>query len=624
MDFMLGCNYWDSKSGTDMWINWDEATVEDDLRVLAQNGVEVLRVFPNWRDFQPVKMLYSNKNIKREYVIGEKEECLCQNPSGVDRTMLKRFRRFAEIAKKYNLKLLVSLVTGWMSGRMFTPPALEGKNLITDPEVLMWVNRYIKALVGELKDVDNIIMWDLGNECNCMSSTNDYTQAYVWTAYVSNAIRVADNTRPIASGMHGLSADGGGNVWRMADQGELCDYMTTHPYASPNINNDFEPMNRLRTTIFPTAQSELYSAIGGKPCIIQEQGSFSPTSASDDLAADFIRVNMLSAWANNLTGYLWWCGMEHLKLRKAPYKWSMVERQLGLVDLDKNPKPVAIEMKKFSKVLKTLPRLPQKQIDAVVILPDGERLIRSLSAYTLAKEAGFNITYKAHTDLLPNADYYIVPGINFWDSIYAEAYNFILDRVENYGAKVLFTNSTNGSLTEFERIFGLKSLGNKKGGALHRTLLDGEEIKYYASYEYLLESVGAEVLAKNEQDNIVFSKNKFGKGWVYLINFDLEAYVAGVTFGFDPEVSSKYYKFYEVFGEEIKSSYILNSLDPRIGVTQHKENDDSYIINVVNYSSQDIDFKYTLKDGFELEILYGTLDKIPHCDGLFIRAKKVK
>ena len=23
MNFMIGCNYWDSKSGTNMWRNWD-------------------------------------------------------------------------------------------------------------------------------------------------------------------------------------------------------------------------------------------------------------------------------------------------------------------------------------------------------------------------------------------------------------------------------------------------------------------------------------------------------------------------------------------------------------------------------------------------------------------------
>ena len=58
MEYMIGCNYWGSKWGTEMWANWDAESVENDLRTLAQYGVNTLRVFPNWRDFQPLHKLY--------------------------------------------------------------------------------------------------------------------------------------------------------------------------------------------------------------------------------------------------------------------------------------------------------------------------------------------------------------------------------------------------------------------------------------------------------------------------------------------------------------------------------------------------------------------------------------
>ena len=47
--FAIGVNYWDSKSGTDMWKNWDRETVEADFAALEAVGVRYLRVFPNWR-----------------------------------------------------------------------------------------------------------------------------------------------------------------------------------------------------------------------------------------------------------------------------------------------------------------------------------------------------------------------------------------------------------------------------------------------------------------------------------------------------------------------------------------------------------------------------------------------
>ena len=61
-NFLLGVNYWDSISGTDMWKNWSEEVVYNDLKALSENGVRHLRVFPNWRDFQPVKKLYGWSN----------------------------------------------------------------------------------------------------------------------------------------------------------------------------------------------------------------------------------------------------------------------------------------------------------------------------------------------------------------------------------------------------------------------------------------------------------------------------------------------------------------------------------------------------------------------------------
>ena len=56
MDFMIGCNYWDSKHGTDMWRYFDADVIRDDVSSLAKNGVKYMRVFPIWRDFQPVEM----------------------------------------------------------------------------------------------------------------------------------------------------------------------------------------------------------------------------------------------------------------------------------------------------------------------------------------------------------------------------------------------------------------------------------------------------------------------------------------------------------------------------------------------------------------------------------------
>ena len=46
--FILGCNYWTSNAGTEMWQNWSEQSVINDMKILSENGVSYLRVFPNF------------------------------------------------------------------------------------------------------------------------------------------------------------------------------------------------------------------------------------------------------------------------------------------------------------------------------------------------------------------------------------------------------------------------------------------------------------------------------------------------------------------------------------------------------------------------------------------------
>ena len=91
-EFMLGVNYWASHAGTDMWRDWNEDIVEKDLKLLADNGLDVLRVFPNWRDFQPVKPVLGGGHSMREYRM--ENDQYPGNPCYLDEVMLERFERF--------------------------------------------------------------------------------------------------------------------------------------------------------------------------------------------------------------------------------------------------------------------------------------------------------------------------------------------------------------------------------------------------------------------------------------------------------------------------------------------------------------------------------------------------
>jgi len=619
-EFMIGVNYWDSKSGTDMWRNFDADVIDKDLCALSSVGVKYLRVFPNWRDFQPVKKLYGHCGSSKEYVLSEEELSLDGNINGIDEVMIERFHVFAKLAARYDMKLIVAVVTGWMSGRLFCPPAIEGKNLITDPEAIMLTNRYIKGFVNAVKDVKNIVMWDLGNECNNLAKVNNRYEAYAWSAFVSNTIKSIDNTRPIASGMHGLSVSGG--IWSIPDQGELCDYMTTHPYPSPTISADIEPYNRMRATIFPTAQSVLYSDVAEKPCIIQEQGVFSEMLGNRDMAADFVRVNMFSAWANNLSGYFYWCGMEHILVDKAPYTWIAMERQLGIVDVDRKPKPAALAMKHVQGVLSKLPCIREKQTDAICILSNEiNKPLVAMSTYVLCSQAGLQIKIKDCDTNIGISDTYIMPAICGWQLVPKKTLDFLLDRVKNYGAKLIVTFNK-GSFINMEEIFGVKSMGIRRSGCMRMAHFKTGDITYFAENELFLEEAGAEILARNDAGNIILSKNKYGKGYVYLLGFSPELVAVNSTDGYNHEVTQTYSNIYREICVEDIQKYVFMTDNPNIGVTQcHAENGDLYL-TAINYSDKSQRPQFVIKDGWKSEICYGNPEEIPACDALIVKLCK--
>jgi len=385
--FSVGCNYWASHAGTNMWRVWRPDIVEADFARLQQHNVHLLRVFPLWPDFQPICALYGQAGVFREYRMGE--EPLPDTPvgqAGVSEEALQKFQQFCDLAKKYGIRLVVGLVTGWMSGRLYTPPALQDRNIITDPVAIMWQVRFVRCFVKRFVNEETILAWDLGNECNCLAQFETPEELYAWAANIAGAIRMQDAHRPIISGMHGLLPEG---KWNIFHQAELTDMLTTHPYPLFTPHCDAAPVNTLRTEMHGTAETLFYRGIGQKPCFVEEAGTLGCMLADEETAAAFERTCLYSLWAHDCRGYLWWCANEQVHLQHAPYDWNAVERELGLFRLDGSPKPVMREMEAFSKFVENFayPSLPQRIVDGICILSRGQDYwANAYMSFTLANQ----------------------------------------------------------------------------------------------------------------------------------------------------------------------------------------------------------------------------------------------
>lgn len=615
--FMIGCNYWASNAGTEMWKQFDPAVIDADFAALKENGADTLRIFPNWRDFQPVTALAGYQGASVEYRVedGTPDGGFLADPAGLSPVMVERMRAVCRMAEKHGLSLVLSLVTGWMSGRMFMPDALKGKNLITDPEALRFEHRFVSEMVRQLKGERAIVAWDLGNECNCMGAVSSSHEAYLWTMTIALSIRAQDAQRPIFSGMHSLSVAGEGH-WTMADQGELTDVLTPHPYpGSPTIGAHVTPTDSYRTMGLPTAQMELYAAIGGKPAMIEEQGMLDEIFSSHETAALATRVNLASAWANGGLGHLWWCAYDQKNLDFFPYSMSM--RELGWLDEKRRPKAVARESARFAKKLAALGSAPltDRRIDACCVLTNGQAVWPvAAMTYLLGKQAGMQVTFAHQSRPIPAAPVYLLPSVKGWTPLKKETYYELLRRVHDEGA-TLYVSFDGGCLENFEGVFGLRSQGQYKPTASAQAIFSFPEGERRlncraASLALHVSPLHAEILGRSEADAPVFTRAAYGRGQVFFLNFGLEA-----SLWEQPEALEGGSPFAAIYRRVLAASpaeQAVRTENPLVGVTVFRREQARFAV-AVNYSNAAQPVRIALAQGMRLEpvLAEDSLDTLP-------------
>ena len=150
MSFLTGVNYWASNAGVHTFSNFDEKVIDKDFSFLKSYGVDTIRVFPLWTDFQPIENSYSNTKTFAVRKNGVPLERL-KYKSGLSEDACEKFSVLLSLAKKHGLKVIVSLITGWMSGKSFIPEAIRSENPITSKRAMVFECKFIKDFVNTFK-----------------------------------------------------------------------------------------------------------------------------------------------------------------------------------------------------------------------------------------------------------------------------------------------------------------------------------------------------------------------------------------------------------------------------------------------------------------------------------------
>lgn len=602
MDYVLGANYWASNAGAEMWNNFDVNCIKKDLLALSSNGVEYLRVFPNWRDFQPVVSMYGGGNCFCEYRMGN--GTLPNNPYYLDEIMLDRFEQFCSVCEETNIKIIPALMTGWMSGRMFVPPALEGKNLLFDPVALNFEQKFVEGFVKRFKSKNVIIAWDVGNECGCLSSVDNSDRAEFWTAYISNTIRSADHSRPVISSVHSMTLQGN---WRIKDQAQHSDVLVAHPYPYWGNHTKNDRISSIRTLLHATALHNFYRDIGKKPCFVNEVGTMGPMVCDDETSANFARVNLYSCFAHGSVGFMWWCAHEQVGLTTAPYTWNMCETELGLFDAKGQPKPVLKEFKEFSEWLKSSRlKLSAPQVDAICILTrDQDQWGIAYMTYVLAVMAGLNIGFCFGDEELPDADTYFLPSVTGHWVMPGERYVDLKERVKN-GASLYISNS-NAILSEFNELAGVRVIDSSMLAEQSEMNLANEAIPFSRNKKYyIVTNDEKNVIAYEKNGDAVLVQNDYGKGKVFYLNFPLEEMLLQGSERFE----GNHFLVYRTLFKDKLNHHCVRSDVPYLGITHHFEGKDANVV-IINYSANACQPNLKLHEDYEIHsILKGNVENM--------------
>ncbi|XWX04585.1 cellulase family glycosylhydrolase [Aggregatilineales bacterium SYSU G02658] len=365
--FVLGVNYWPRRKAMYWWSNFDLAEVQEEFRLIADLGLNVVRIFLLWDDWQPT-------------------------PDAVSADCLRHFGQVCDVAASYGLGLDVTFFTGHMSGPNWSPrwllddaappasphirqvissgqivPSLY-RNMFHDPQALTASRLLLKTVVREYHNHDAIWMWNLGNEPDLFAHPHTAEAGRAWVREMVALIRSIDPEHPITCGLHvaSLLEDNGlrvHDVYAETDVAVMHGYPMYIPWARHNLDPDFVPFT-----------CALVSALCGKPCLAEEWGGCTAPAgrdsetwewvsyggqprtqfmASERALAEYVEAVLPRLQQVGATGAMLWCFADyHESLWDRPPcdpHGATHERHFGLVRPDGTLKPHAEVIRRFAQ-----------------------------------------------------------------------------------------------------------------------------------------------------------------------------------------------------------------------------------------------------------------------------------
>jgi endo-1,4-beta-mannosidase len=362
--FRLGVNYWPARTAMRWWADFDQAEVAADFARIAAGGLDSVRLFLLWEDFQPA-------------------------PDEVDRQMLERLVTVADLAGGAGLAIMPTLFTGHMSGVNWIPAwALGGsdgddrfrvvsggkvtnaglRNWYSDPVVIRAQALFAAEAAAVLAGHEALWAWDLGNEnSNCVVPPSR-PSALRWLERITSAIRAADETALITVGLHMEDLEQDRKLGPL-EVSESCDLLTMHGYpiyadwAEGPTDEQLLPFLAQITRWLGHGGDVVFSEFGlptyrpGDPNAETARRKSRGLLIDEQTAADYTARALAALRAAGCAGAMLWCYTDYdpAVWEQHPLDLAVHERSFGLWRADGSPKPSVAAVSELAAAVRTEP-----------------------------------------------------------------------------------------------------------------------------------------------------------------------------------------------------------------------------------------------------------------------------
>ncbi|MBW1982032.1 MAG: hypothetical protein JRJ12_12510 [Deltaproteobacteria bacterium] len=357
-EFLVGANYWPSRTAMFMWRRFDVALIKEDFARAASLNLSLLRIYLLWEDFQPA-------------------------PRKVSTLMLDRLVKAAELAADHQLKLTVSLFTGYCSGMVWLPPWMllasqaednlpvfsadkirhnRPRNPYEEPELIESQIYFIKELTTAIAGHPALLFWDLGNQPGIWSRAPDESAARIWLQALTETLRERAKSVAITLSISLKDLEENPTVDVLAPASHL-DFLAVAGLSSSSPWSGGGPDSALAPfigaiTAWLTAKPVLINDFGvstkpasGNETSLDSDGKGSGIFAVDEEASQFVAEVLSLAAKIGLAGALWhsWSDYHPSVWDWPPLNLNAAERFSGLVRHDGTSKPAAISVQNASR-----------------------------------------------------------------------------------------------------------------------------------------------------------------------------------------------------------------------------------------------------------------------------------